>query len=563
MTRRPLRLAAELITLTSTMTPRLLAAIVLGCLGHLTAIAIPVLGAITICQALAHEPITAGSIGIIVCGLARAGLAYGEQHCNHFVAFTVLATLRDAVFRALRRLAPAKLEGRDKGNLISIITNDIELIEVFYAHTISPVAIAVTVSAIMTALLGSIHPWLGLIGASGYLIVGLVTPVVTCAKSRALGTRHRREYGELNGFVLDNLRGLRDILQFGAADERADQMRRRDADLATGARRMALIEGVSQAWSIVPVLGFTGAILATSLSLVDHNIISSAAAVVASVAMISSFGPVLALAALSNNLAHTCAAADRVLDILHEQPVTAEVVGGFDLAQSGAALAAVSFGYDENEVLTDCSIDLPSNRIIGITGPSGCGKSTLLRLLMRFWDANRGVVTIGGHDVRQIDTNSLRASEALVTQDTHLFCGTIADNLRVAKLDADLDELIKACQKASVHDFIMSTPQGYDTPVGELGDTLSAGERQRIGVARAFLHHGSLMMLDEPTSNLDCLNEAIILRSIAQETAGKTVVLVSHRSSTMAIADTVHRLFVPSTIDSGASPLDAEPLPSA
>ena len=507
-------------------------AIFMGLLGHLCAAFITVFGGYAVLNA---QKSWIFFVGAAVCALARGFLRYGEQRCNHFLAFKLLALIRDRVFAALRRLCPAKLDGRDKGDLISVITSDIELLEVFYAHTISPIAIAVLFGVVMVCFIGGFHPLLGLLALAAYLTVGAVIPLVTAKLGGDNALRFRRRSGELSAFVLDCLRGLPEIIQFGCGEERINGMNARSDDLAADEARMKRTAGTNQAATNTAILVFDLAMLFASAALCGFE-----GGVLATLALMSSFGPVVALAALGATLQNTIAAGNRVLDILDETPMTEEISGMERVEFTGAEASDVTFSYGDEMILRDISLEIPENRIIGITGRSGSGKSTLLKLFMRFWRADGGMVSISERNVEQINTADLRAMEGFVTQETHLFHDSIRNNLRIARLNATDGEIEEACRKASVHDFIMSLPDGYDTPVGELGDTLSGGERQRLGLARAFLHDAPFLLLDEPTSNLDSLNEAVILRALYRERGGKTVVLVSHRGSTMAIADRVY-----------------------
>ena len=477
---------------------------------------------------------------MLAFALVRGVFRYAEQACNHFIAFKLLALLRDRVFRALRRLCPAKLEGRDKGDLISVITSDIELLEVFYAHTISPAVIAALFTVILCVFIGRFHWALGLLALAAYVTVGVVIPLVTSRLSGDAGLRLRMEAGALAGFVLDSLRGLSETIQFGRGRARLDEMNARTDALAGDEARMKRVAGRNTAVTNTVILLFDLAMLLTSAALCRAGRVGFDGVLIPTVALFSSFGPAIALAALGSTLQNTFAAGNRVLDILDETPAVAEVTGEAEIGFDGAAAENVTFSYGGETILDHVSVDIPAHAVVGIVGRSGSGKSTLLKLLMRFWDVREGHVRISGTDIARVNTANLRALEGFVTQETHLFQGTIRDNLRIARPDATDEEIAAACRKASVHAFIAALPQGYDTQVGELGDTLSGGERQRLGLARAFLHDAPFLLLDEPTSNLDSLNEAIILRSLYAERAGRTVVLVSHRASTMRIADTVY-----------------------
>ena len=538
MKRSGFQIMARLIGLVKPLAGFMILAITMGLIGHLCAAFITVFGGYAILHVL--HPEWSMSLGVLfgavlIFALVRGFLRYAEQACNHFIAFKLLALIRDKVFGALRRLCPAKLEGKDKGNLISIITSDIELLEVFYAHTISPIAIAFLFCIIMVCFIGSYHVALGILALTAYITVGVIIPIVTSKLSGDDGIRFRTKSGELSSFVLDSLRGLSETLQYGQGEKRMAAMNTQTDNLSRDEERMKRTAGRNTAVTNTVILIFDLAILFLSAELVGFE-----GCLIVTLALMSSFGPVVALAALGSTLQNTFAAGNRVLDILDESPVVEEITGKEVVQFHGAAAENVAFAYGEETILDDFSVTIPERKIIGINGRSGSGKSTLLKLFMRFWAVAQGEVKISGRNVDAINTSNLRDMESFVTQETHLFHDSIRNNLRIAKLDATDEEIIAACKKASVHDFIMSLPKGYDTEVGELGDTLSGGERQRLGLARAFLHDAPFMLLDEPTSNLDSLNEAVILKSLHEECADKTVVLVSHRKSTMGIADTVY-----------------------
>ena len=535
---------ARLIGLVKPLSGFMILAILMGLAGNLCASFITILGGYAILEVLGiGAGISLGAIFTlaVLFALVRAGLRYAEQSCNHFIAFKLLALIRDKVFRALRKLCPAKLEGRDKGDLISVITSDIELLEVFYAHTISPAAIALLFTVIMCLFIGSFNALLGLLALAAYLIVGLLIPLVVSGLSGDNGLKYRADAGELSAFVLDSLRGLSETLQYNQGAKRLGEMNARSDALSSDEEKMKRIAGRNSAVTNVVILVFDLLMLFASVSLYRAGEVSFAGVLIPTMAMMSSFGPCVALAALGSTLQNTFAAGNRVLDILDETPVTADITDKPETTFDGAAAKNLSFSYATNgeRILSDLSLDIPKGSVVGITGRSGSGKSTLLKLFMRFWRATSGEADISGRSVDEINTADLRGMESFVTQETHLFHDSIRNNLKIAKLDATDEEIENACKKASVHDFIMTLPQGYDTPVGELGDTLSGGERQRIGLARAFLHDAPLMLLDEPTSNLDSLNEAVILRSLREEKSGRTIMLVSHRKSTMRICDKV------------------------
>lgn len=536
---------ARLVGLVRPLAGYMALAVAMGLAGHLCATALTVLGAYGALSVVgeASLPLAGVVAAMAACAVARGALRYGEQACNHFIAFKLLALIRDRVFRALRRLAPAKLEGRGKGELISVITSDIELLEVFYAHTISPALIALAFCAVLIAFIGSFGAPLGAYAALAYATVGIALPWLASRASGDGGLRFRTRSGELAGFVLDSLRGLDEIQQYGCGEGRLAELRARTDALAADEGRLKRVAALDAAVSGAVVLVLDVGMLLLSAWVAWGQAASGQAALagvlVPTVALMGSFGPVIALANLGSTLQSTFAAGNRVLDILDESPKVEDVSGREPVGFEGAAARDVVFSYDGKPVLLGISLDAPEGSIVGITGRSGSGKSTLLKLFMRFWEPDAGAVEVSGRDVSDIDTADLRSLEAYVTQDTHLFRDSIRENLRIAKPDATDAEIEEACRKASVHEFIRTLPQGYDTPVGELGDALSGGERQRIGLARAFLHDAPFLLLDEPTSNLDSLNEAVVLRALARERAGRTVLLVSHRASTMRIADTV------------------------
>lgn len=518
-------------------------AVILGVCGFLCAQFITIMGGYAMLDVLGFDtPFSLKSIFVTVILLAvfRAAFRCTEQYLNHYIAFNVLAMIRGKVFSALRRLCPAKLEGRDKGDLISVITSDIELLEVFYAHTVSPVLIAALMTVIMTVFISAQNIVLGMIALCGYITVGVIVPIVIFRLSGSTADEYRAQSGQLSAFVLENLRGLDETIQYGAGEKRINDLRSRADSLAAKQEKMSANTGLNAAITNSVILVFDIIMLFVSIGLYNSGSIDFPQMLISVIAMMSSFGPCVALANLGSVLQNTIASGNRVLDILDETPVTDEITYGKDVDFSGAQVQNVTFAYNEETILDDLSLGIERGKITGIVGRSGSGKSTLLKLLMRFWKTDRGEINISDVNINGINTKSLRDNESLVTQDTQLFHETIGYNVRIAKLGASHEEVVEACKKAAIHDFIMSLPQGYDTQVCELGETLSGGERQRIGLARAFLHDAPLMLLDEPTSNLDSLNEAVILKSLLDKDDDKTVVLVSHRPSTMRICDVTY-----------------------
>lgn len=542
----------KMLGLVRPLTSYMILAVAAGTLAYLAVQFIPVLGGYAILSGLGLDvPIAVGTIWILlpVLALVRAILRFIEQRLNHYIAFTLLALVRDRVFGALRRLCPAKLEGRDKGDLVSLITSDVELLEVFYAHTISPICIALIVETVMCIYIGTFHIGLGLLALAAFLCVGIVVPVIISGVSGNMGDKVRKHSADLSSCVLENIRGLDETIQYDGSKSRMAAMRQQSKTLLWHQNSLNRLTGLNLAIANTFILAFDVLMVAAAGWLYMTGKVGFDGFLLPVLALLSSFGPVSALASLGTTLQNTVASGARVLAILEEEPETEEITGQEEVEFHGADCRKVTFGYGRENVLSNFSLSIHENQIIGIVGESGCGKSTLMKLLMRFWDVKDGRIGIvddpapgaSGRnvvDLREINTSNLRDMQGYMTQDTEMFKDTIAGNIRIAKLDATQEEIEEACRKASVHDWIMTLPDGYETNVGELGDTLSGGERQRIGLARAFLHDAPFMLLDEPTSNLDSLNETVILKALKEETKGKTVLLVSHRKSTMRVADT-------------------------
>lgn len=543
--RSNLEIMAKLIGMVRPLLGYMLLAITLGLIGHLLASFITIFAGYAALKVwgfpIAHS-FAFFFVCMVVFAIARGFARYTEQSCNHYIAFKLLALIRAKAFAALRRLCPAKLEGRDKGDLISVITSDIELLEVFYAHTISPIAIATIYSVILSLFIGHIHWGLGLLALAAYVTVGVIVPVIASKTSGNLGLEFRNQSGSLSAFVLDSLRGLPETMQYGNGKKRMQQMNERTDRMNDCQEKMKRVTGLNMAVTNTAILVFDFLMLLSASYLYKEGIIAFDGIVIATLALMSSFGPVVALANLGTTLQNTFASGNRVLDILEEEPQVAEITGADQTTYGQVTIEDVTFAYEKETILDGVSLNVPKQGILGIVGKSGSGKSTLLKLLMRFWDVDSGKLAIADREIGKINTEDLRRMQGYMIQETHLFCDSIAENIRIAKLDATREEIEEACKKASIHDFILSLPQGYDTPVGELGDTLSGGERQRIGLARAFLHDAPMMLLDEPTSNLDSLNESVILRSLREERGDKLILLVSHRDSTMRIADQVYQM---------------------
>lgn len=519
-------------------------AVLFGVLGYLCAIFLSILSAIALVKTLNFQTETlfinyslrSILIFILLIAISRGFLHYIEQYCNHFIAFKLLAIIRNKVFNALRRLAPAKLECKDKGNLISVLTTDIELLEVFYAHTISPILIALITCIIMVVFISNYSIYQGIFAIIAYSVIGILIPIVNSKRSKNFAMEFRNNFGDLNSFILESLRGLDETIQYGNGEKRKKEILQKSKILITKQKQLTKEEEKQRISTSFSILFFTIGMLFLSLFLYNHSVIKFDGLLISTFSMIASFGPVTALSSLSNDLNQTLASAERVLSILEEKPVIEEIDKRIDLEFDGMNAKNITFSYGKEIILEDFSVDILKNKILGIYGPSGCGKSTFLKLLMRFWDVNQGKILLSKKDIKTIPTNNLREMQSYVTQQTHLFQGTILENIKIAKLNATLNEVIVACKKASIHEFILTLPKGYDTLIEELGDNLSSGQKQRISIARAFLHDSPLILLDEPTSNLDSLNEGIILKSLNESSKEKTIVIVSHRKSTLNIA---------------------------
>ncbi|WP_294155966.1 ABC transporter ATP-binding protein [uncultured Clostridium sp.] len=529
------------------LTPFMFITVIAGVLGFLAAISITAFGSIALGVLIGEvTSITfkASVVVMLVCSVLRGLLRYCEQLSGHYIAFKILVILRDKVFAALRRLAPAKLEGKEKGNLISLITSDIELLEVFYAHTIAPILIAILTNTIISIVLFMINPWFGILGAIFFLIVGFLIPYSSSKFAKEAGVQYRNIFGESNSYILDSLRGLKEILLFNVGQKRLDKMNEHSHELNKSLSKIksheGIIRGLTDLIIMIAILSF----VALGFSLFTYGDISFIEIIVAVVILASSFGPVVALSNLSNNLLHTFACAERIFALLDEKPYVEEVLGEEAVESNSIQFKDVTFSYPDRDkkILNDVTININKGDKIALIGESGIGKSTFIKLLMRFWDINSGSIEIDNKNIKDIKTKSLRSSQTLVSQETYLFNESIEDNIKIGNMNASREEVIKAAKKASIHEFIKKLPNGYDTKAGELGGLLSSGEKQRIGLARAFISDGDVLILDEPTSNLDTLNEAEILKSIKENCQEKTIVLISHRKSTTSICNKTYKL---------------------
>lgn len=545
--RSGLKIMASLILLLGSLAYIMLLAVINGSVGFICAMGVTLMGAVAVAKAtgetiaLSYGAIAAMAVG---CGVLRGILRYFEQYSNHYIAFRLLAVLRDKIFGALRELCPAKLESKQKGAIIAMITSDIETLEVFYAHTISPICIAVIVSLSVVLFVGNVSSWwLALVALAGFITVGVVVPLISSAKLKESGVNYRREFAAFNAYFLDSIKGIKDIVLNNAQDERVKEVNSRSDILLAETKKMKHDTTKAAAATELCVSLFIFITLSAGIVLVAKDMLTIGRMIIGVVAVFGSFGPVIAISALPGNLTQTFASGDRVLNLLAEEPAVTPVENGRDIVFDNLAVKDLSFSYDgQTNVLNDICMNARKGEIIGIVGQSGCGKSTFLKLLLRFWQKDKGEIAYNGTDIDNIDTASLLDNVTMVSQVTYLFDETIEDNLRIAKADATQEEIENACRMASVHDFIMTLPEGYKTRVGALGDNLSAGEKQRIGLARAFLRGSDLILLDEPTSNVDSINEGIILKALKQQKQGKCIVLVSHRESTMAIADHIYKV---------------------
>ncbi len=545
--RSGVKIAAGLAALLGSLSFVMVAAVVNGALGFFAAMGVTVFASLGVAKALGETvALSYGAIAAaaVACGVLRGVLRYFEQYGNHYIAFKLLAVLRDRIFSALRLLAPAKTEGRQKGNLIAMITSDIETLEVFYAHTVSPICIAAVVSVSVFLFVGLTASWyLALTALIGYVVIGIASPLRASAKLKAGGVNYRRGFASFNAFFLDSIKGIREIVLNNGGEEREKEGNRRSEDLLKETEKMKNSVAKNSAAVELLISLFIIASFAVGVLLVSEGTLSLGRMIIGVTAVFGSFGPVTALSALPGNLTQTFACGDRVLNLLEEQPAVQPVIGGKTFRFDRVNVDRLSFAYnDEAEILKEICLNAKKGEIIGIVGKSGCGKSTLLKLLMRFREKNSGRIDYNETEIGEIDSVNLADNVTMVPQNVWLFDETVEENLRIAKPDATAEELEAACRAAAIHERIVSLPDGYRTRVGFGGSRLSAGEKQRLGVARAFLRGSGLILLDEPTGNIDSLNEGILLKSLVNAKKDKCIILVSHRESTMSIADRIYRL---------------------
>lgn len=521
------KIMASLILLLGSLAYIMVLAVINGSLGFICAMGVTLMGTVGIAKALGEA--IAMSYGLIIglavgCGILRGFLRYIEQYSNHYIAFRLLAVLRDKIFGALRTLCPAKLESKQKGAIIAMITSDIETLEVFYAHTISPICIAIIVSVCVIAFVASASSiYLALVALLGFVSIGIIVPIISSKRLKASGVKYRAEFSSFNAYFLDSIKGVKDIILNNAESKREADVNDRSDILLCETKKMKRDITKASAVTELCVSLFIILTLSVGIALVLSNMLTVGRMVIGVVAVFGSFGPVIAISALPGNLTQTFASGDRALDLLAEEPAVKPVTNGEKIEYSDLDVKDLSFSYDgETKVLSDICMHAQKGEIIGIFGESGCGKSTFLKLLLRFWQKNSGKIVYNGVDIDNVDGDSMLDNVTMVSQVTYLFDETIEDNLRIVKQNATIDDIEAACKLASIHDFIISLPDGYKTRVGALGDNLSAGEKQRIGLARAFLRGSKLILLDEPTSNVDSINEGIILRALKEQKNKKT-----------------------------------------
>ena len=582
------RLIARLLKEVGPLRKYMIVACVCGTLGHLAATFLPVFG-IAAAFAAVGSPIwnlsvPAALTAMAVCALIRGGMRYAEQFMNHNVAFRLLALFRTKAFAALRRLAPAKLAGKGKGDLIALVTTDVELLEIFFAHTISPIVIAVVTTVVYTLALLTLSAPFAVTLVIAHLTVGVVLPKLFASAVRGIGPELRKESAALDDEMLDDMRGIGEIIRFGQGSARLASIARRTLSLWGKRLRLSAKNGDFAGLGAVLVMLFTAitaflvmtlcAAVSTAVDMPEgliwmDSVDSNAPALVAAfVLLTSSFGPTLALSALPANLTQTFASARRLFALMDETPAVVEQ-GAERPEYQSMTMSDVTFGYGSSAhtssahtsggrtsgsasrpVLDHVSLDVPQHGILGIQGPSGRGKSTMLKLLMRYWDPDSGTISLSNIPLPQVDAGWRRRVQTMMGQETYLFDGTIRENLTIACNSADSaasaipDSVLReALAKASALELVDALPNGLDTQVGELGGRLSEGEKQRIGLARMFLRDADLVLFDEPTSRLDAYNESVILGSVNNlAEQGSAVVLVSHRDSTMRVADRILRM---------------------
>lgn len=534
-------LLVKLLSLLKDLKIQMFFAILFGSIGHIFASLLPGLGAYYLGRMILKENINLQTLAIILFSLAilRALFKYFEQLLNHYIAFKILAVIRDKVFKKLRSLGPAKMQGKDKGELISIISSDIELLEVFYAHTISPVCIAIIHTLFFTVLLFKYSPLYSLILLTFHILLGVFIPIVTEKSAGEVGKIQRKLHSKLNLLILESFKGIKEIINFSYFDKRYKEIEKTASRLNKSTKTLSQKTSDNFVLSALLILIGNLVFILCGLALYTGGKVDVLGLIFPIAIFISSFGPTSALSSLANNLILTFACVKRVIGLLEEDPLVAENIGGKEINYENLSLDKVKFSYNEMKLIEDLDLQMGLNEIIGLKGRSGCGKSTIIKLIMRFYEAKDGKILLNGVDIKNINTKSLRENISYLSQDTYLFKGTIRENLKVAKRDASEKDLILACKKANIYDFILSLENGFDTEIVKENNQISTGQAQRIALARIFLRKAKLYLLDEPTANIDALNEAIILKSLYDERKDKSIIISSHRQSSLRICDEI------------------------
>lgn len=534
-------LLIDLLNLVKPLSLQMIFAVSFGLLGHVFATLIPGLGAYYFGKIYIGEIINLKTVLIILITLAilRSLFKYTEQLFNHYVAFKTLAIIRDLVFKSLRRLCPAKMDTKNKGQLISIITADIELLEVFYAHTISPVLIAFFHTLIFFIILYKIHWKYALCLLVFHIVLGIIIPTLTQKIGERLGDNQRKNLSNLNLSILESLKGIKEVINFSVQDERMKEVDSLTRALNRSSKKLSNNMGNNFATSSTIILIANLVFILVGARLYMAGEVNFLNLIFPIAIFISSFGPTSALASLGNNLVLTFACGKRVMSLLREAPAVDEVTNKNEVSYEKIDLTDVEFSYDDTELIKDFNLSSRLNQVVGLEGKSGCGKSTVLKLIMRFFDPKEGKISLNEINLKDINSRNLRNNISYVAQESHLFKGTIRENLLVANESATETDLIEVTKKANIYDFIMSLDHGFDTEIVKDKALLSTGQIQRLAIARMFLRDSKLYILDEPTANIDAYNEGIILKSLYEEKDDKTIFISSHRKSTLRICDKV------------------------